>query len=174
MSKAFAVRSMGLPNVEDYRTIRLSALKTAPEAFGSVHAIEASKPIEEHAERLTSSLVFGAYDDDQIVGMVGLKAEKGPKDAHKGFMRGATSNPNIRKCRIGSALVSALLKAAHGVVEQVTLSVVAENAAAIALYEEFGFTRYGIEPRALKTPAGYSDEVLMVLFLGAQTPRSGF
>lgn len=97
MSKAFAVRSMGLPNVEDYRTIRLSALKTAPEAFGSVHAIEASKPIEEHAERLTSSLVFGAYDDDQIVGMVGLKAEKGPKDAHKGFMRGGYIEPEYKE-----------------------------------------------------------------------------
>jgi hypothetical protein len=67
MSIAVVVRPVGLLDVEDYRTIRLSALKTAPEAFGSVHAIEASKPIEWHAERLTSSLVFGAYDDEQIV-----------------------------------------------------------------------------------------------------------
>jgi ribosomal protein S18 acetylase RimI-like enzyme len=66
--------------------------------------------------------------------------------------------------------MSALLSAARSVVEQVTLSVTAENATAIALYERFGFRRYGIEPRALKTPAGYSDEILMVLFLDAPTP----
>jgi ribosomal protein S18 acetylase RimI-like enzyme len=158
---------MGLPDVKDYRTIRLSALKTAPEAFGSVHATEASKPIEWYAERLTSSLVFGAYDDEQIVGMVGLKPENGPKDAHKAFMWGFYVEPECRKNGIGSALISALLKAAHGIVEQVTLAVVTQNAAAIALYEHFGFKKYGVEPRALKTPAGYSDEVLMVLFLGA-------
>ena len=170
MAKSVIVRPLGLADLEEYRTIRLSALKTAPDAFGSVHAIEASRPIERHAERLTASLVFGAYDDQHIVGMVGLKPEDGPRDAHKGFMWGFYVEPEYRKSGIGSALIAAVLQAAHGVVEQVMLSVVAENVAAIALYEKFGFTRYGIEPRALKTAAGYSDEVLMVLFLDAQTP----
>jgi ribosomal protein S18 acetylase RimI-like enzyme len=145
-------------------------LKTAPDAFGSVHAIEASKTIEQHAERLTASLVFGAYDSERIVGMVGLKSEEGPRNSHKGFMWGFYVEPEFRKHGIGSALMSALLSAARSVVEQVTLSVTAENATAIALYERFGFRRYGIEPRALKTPAGYSDEILMVLFLDAPTP----
>jgi len=154
-------------DVEDYRDIRLAALKTNPEAFGSVYAIEASKPIERHAERLASSLVFGAYEDGQIVGLIGLKQEDGPKDAHKGFVWGFYVEPRCRKHGVGAALISALLAAARGVVEQVRLSVVADNAAAIALYERFGFTHYGVEPRALKTPDGYSDEVLMILFLDA-------
>ncbi len=50
--------------------------------------------------------------------------------------------------------------------EQVTLTAV-QGSAAIPLYERFGFTRYGLEPRALKSPAGYADAVLMVLFLQA-------
>ena len=169
VSKAVVVRPMGLPDVEDYQTIRLSALKTAPEAFGSVHSIEASQPVERHAERLASSLVFGAYNGGQVVGMVGLKPEEGPKNAHKGLMWGFYVKPEDRKHGIGSALIAALLKAACGMVEQVILSVVASNAPAISLYEHFGFTRYGIEPRALKTSAGYSDEVLMVLFLEASS-----
>ncbi len=167
MLKTFAVRPIGILDVEDYRVIRLSALKTAPDSFGSVHSIEAAKPIERHAERLISSLVFGAYDDKRIVGMIGLKQEDGIKDAHKGFVWGFYVEPGNRKQGIGTALISALLKAAYGIVEQVTLSVVAENKTAIALYEHFGFVRYGVEPRALKTPIGYSDEVLMVLFLKA-------
>jgi ribosomal protein S18 acetylase RimI-like enzyme len=44
---------------------------------------------------------------------------------------------------------------------------VRENESAQSLYERFGFTAYGIEPNALKTPSGYSDEILMVKFLQA-------
>ena len=170
MSKTVVVRPLWTSDVEDYRAIRLSALKTAPEAFGSLHATEASTPIERHAERLTSSLVLGAYDDEQIAGMIGFKQESGPKSAHKGFIWGFYVEPSSRKCGVGTALVSAVLKAARGVVEQMTLSVVEGNAAAIAMYERFGFRCYGTEPKALKSAAGYSDEVLMILFLNGPTP----
>ena len=164
------VRPLRISDAADYRAIRLSALQTAPEAFGSVHAVEASQPIERHAERLASSLVLGAYDGERIVGMVGFKREAGPKDAHKGLLWGFYVEPGSRRHGVGAALVSALLHAARGAVEQVTLTVV-QGSAAIALYERFGFTRYGLEPRALKSPAGYADEVLMVLFL--QAPPGG-
>jgi ribosomal protein S18 acetylase RimI-like enzyme len=170
MRKPVVVRRLGIADAEDYRAIRLSALKTAPEAFGSVHALEAPRPIEMHAERLTSSLVLGAYDNETIVGMIGFKQEGGPKDAHKGFLWGFYVEPESRKQGVGAALVAAVLQAARAVVEQVTLTVVEENSAAIALYERFGFMRYGLEPRALKTEAGYSNEVLMVLFLNGPAP----
>ena len=170
MSKTIVVRPLRISDVGDYRAIRLSALETVPKAFGSVHAVEASMPIERHAERLVSSLVLGAYDDEQIVGMIGFKQESGPKSAHKGFIWGFYVEPSSRKYGVGTALVSAVLKAARGVVEQVTLSVVEGNADAIALYERLGFRRFGTEPRALKSAAGYSDEVLMVLFLNGPTP----
>ena len=77
------------------------------------------------------------------------------------------SQPTISRAisAITPLLVQALLLAAAGVVEQLTLTVVSENHAAIALYRKFGFEVYGVEPRALKQPEGYSDEVLMVRFL---------
>ena len=163
-ASAITVRPLRTSDAADYRAIRLSALRTAPEAFGSVHAVEAARPIERHAERLASSLVLGAYEGERIVGMVGLKRETGPKDAHKGFLWGFHVEPGNQRRGVGATLLSALLRAARGTVEQVTLTVV-QGSAAIALYERFGFTRYGLEPRALKSPAGYADAVLMVLFL---------
>ena len=167
MLKTIIARRLQPADVDVYRTIRLSALQNEPDAFGSTYAIDFAKPIEEHHQRLTSSIVLGAFDREQIVGMIGLKVEDGPKDAHKAFVWGFYVAPASRSSGVGTDLMSALISAARGCVEQLTLSVVESQLAAIALYEHFGFVRYGVEPRALKSADGYANEVLMVLFLDA-------
>jgi len=154
-----------LDNAHDYRSIRLEALLDSPEAFGSMHAVEVDRPLAHFAERLTSSVIFAAYAGAQIVAMIGLKQEEGPKDSHKAFVWGFYVRPDYRKHGVGKALIVALMDAAHDIVEQLTLTVVRQNTSAIALYEACGFVTYGIEPRSLKEAAGYSDEVLMVRFL---------
>ena len=115
--------------------------------------------------------MFGAYRDGRIVGMAGFKQETGPRDSHKGFVWGFFVEPDARGQGVGAALMEALIAHASGVVEQLTLAVVSSNAEAIALYERFGFRSYGVEPRALKGPDGYADEVLMVRFL--RDPKAG-
>ena len=49
------------------------------------------------------------------------------------------------------------------IVEEVRLTIVATNTAAIRLYERAGFEQYGLERRALKIGDDYHDEVLMAL-----------
>jgi ribosomal protein S18 acetylase RimI-like enzyme len=159
------IRRLGVDDVADYRAIRLAALRTAPEAFGSTHDGEAERPDAAFAVRLVSSTVFGAYDGGAIVGMVGLRREEGPKDRHKAHVWGMFVRPEAQGMGVGAALMEALLAEAAEIVEQVTLTVVDRNHAAIALYEKFDFQMYGVEPRALKTASGYEDEVLMVRFV---------
>jgi ribosomal protein S18 acetylase RimI-like enzyme len=168
-----SVRRLGLPDVQDYRAIRLSALDMEASSFSSTYAAEAAMPIEGHAERLGSSIVFGAYDADRIVGMIGFRREARVRNAHKGFVWGFFVAPSYRQLGVGAALMAALIDAARSCVEQVLLSVVAGNAAATAFYERFGFQRYGVEPRALRSDDGYADEALMVLFLDAAPPQPG-
>jgi ribosomal protein S18 acetylase RimI-like enzyme len=148
-----------------YREIRLAALKTAPEAFGSTYAAETERTMEAFAQRLETSTVFAAYLGDRIVGMAGFRQQDGAKDAHKADLWGCYVEPEARRRGVGDALIVAVLKHATGRVEQILLSVVSENRAARGLYERHDFTVYGTEPRALKTGADYSDEVLMVRFL---------
>ena len=170
------IRRLGRSDAEDYRTIRLRALETSPEAFGSVHAVEAARPLADFAERLAASAVFGAYAGGPIVGMAGFKRETGPRDRHKGFIWGVYVEPAARGQGVGAALMEALIASARDAVEQLTLAVVSSNQAAIALYEKFGFETYGVEPRALKGAEGYADEVLMVRFLAEEpsaASRSG-
>ena len=163
MSIGLAVRRLLPTDAEDFRHIRLAALQTAPEAFGSTFSAESGRTIESFIEGLETSHVVGAYRDSTIVGMIGLKRESGARMDHKAFVWGFFVEPGARGCGTGALLIEAALAAARRMVEQVTLTVVADNTSAIRLYERFGFSRYGTEPRALKTADGYADEALMVL-----------
>jgi ribosomal protein S18 acetylase RimI-like enzyme len=165
MPNSLDIRRLAARDLDDYRTIRLAALERAPDAFGSVYAEEVNRPIDVMRERLASSLVFGAYLDGRIVGMIGLKQEEGPKKRHKGFVWGFYVDPEGRRQGVGTGLITALIEAARPHIEQLTLTVVENNEAAIALYKRHGFTIFGVEPRAHKTSTGYVNQVLMVLLL---------
>ncbi|MDQ0473606.1 GNAT family N-acetyltransferase [Labrys wisconsinensis] len=170
--QAVTIRRLVVADAEDFRAIRLAALLTAPEAFGSVHALEVERPLAAFAERLATSAVLGAYDGGRIGGMAGFWRANGPKDSHKGFVFGMFVAPELRGRGVGAALIAAVIAAARGEVEQLHLAVLRSNAAAIALYRAAGFAVYGIEPRALKDASGYADELLMVRILqpGVETP----
>ena len=163
------IRRLGPEDVADYRRIRLSALATSPNAFGSTYAAEAARPGADHAERVTTSVIFGAYVDGDIVGMLGCRRHDGARETHKAFLWGFYVEPDHRRAGIASALIGAALDAMRPIVEQILLTVVSTNRPAVALYESFGFRPYGIEPRALKTAGSYTDETLMVLFLTDRT-----
>ena len=65
---------------------------------------------------------------------------------------------------VGTILLRGALDAARSVgYEQAELDVVAENRAAVALYEKLGFVRYGVMPRNMKYGDGsYADTVWMM------------
>jgi ribosomal protein S18 acetylase RimI-like enzyme len=163
------IRRLGGADAADYRAIRLAALQQDAAAFGSTYEVEAPLPLAAFTARLESTLVFGAYAGEQIVGMAGAKRLSGARESHKAFIWGTYVEPGWRRQGTARALLLALLGAASAEVEQLTLSVVQDNAAALALYRELGFQVYGTEPRALRSARGYSDEVLMVRFLSARS-----
>ena len=167
-----AIRRLNASGAEDYRAIRLAALRGDPDAFGSTYEAEVNRPMAHFAERLAGTTVFAAYAEGRIVGMAGFAAETGPKDRHKGFVWGVYVAPEGRREGAGRGLVSAVMAHARGRVEQLTLTVTAGNEAALALYEGLGFVRYGLEPRALKSGSVYHDEILMVAFLTVGRPGS--
>ncbi|EIP85993.1 acetyltransferase, GNAT family protein [Burkholderia humptydooensis MSMB43] len=165
------IRRLFAAHAADYRAIRLAALRDAPEAFGSTYDAEAERSLAAFAQRLDSSIVFGAYVDGAIAGMAGFKRLDGAKERHKGFLWGVYVAPAARRLGVGAALLDAALAAAAQTVEQVTLAVIDGNGAARAFYERHGFVAYGVEPRALKGANGYADELLMMRFLPSAPPR---
>ncbi|WP_448954209.1 N-acetyltransferase family protein [Labrys neptuniae] len=167
------IRRLGPDDSGLYRAIRLDALATAPEAFGSTYEAEVGRPLDAFAQRLSKSVVFGAQTEGKLVGTAGYYRLDGLKDRHKGHVVGVYVQPAWQGRGIAGALMEAVIAAARGEVEQLLLAVVNGNDSALALYRRLGFTAYGVEPRALKSETGYVDETLMVRFLDRGPGENG-
>ena len=86
----------------------------------------------------------------------------GPKTSHRGVLWGMFVASEHRKSGIGQALIEAVIAYASDRVDQIHLTVVAENAGAFRLYRRLGFQVYGVEPRALRYNGRDYAEILMV------------
>jgi GNAT superfamily N-acetyltransferase len=148
-----------------YRGIRLEALKANPEAFGSSHETEAAQPLSWFSARLADSTVLGAFRDTELVGIVALVVQQGPKKAHKGIIVGMYVRPDARGGGTGRRLMEAIIEIARHRVELVQLTVVRNNEEARRLYASLGFEEYGVEWHSLKHDGRYYDEILMAMNL---------
>ncbi len=73
--------------------------------------------------------------------------------------------PEYRGQGVGSKLIQHLINYVKDQVSQIHLMCVTTNINAIKLYQKYGFSIYGTEPRALKFQDQYYDEHLMILEL---------
>jgi ribosomal protein S18 acetylase RimI-like enzyme len=149
--------------------LRLEALKTNPEAFSSSYEEEITNPTNKYIERLQSntSFTFGAFENESLIGMVGLVRETYAKLKHKASIVGMFVRPEKRGSGVGRALLEAALQKARTLdgIEQVNLGVVSTNDSAKRLYSSIGFEVFGTENKALKIAETYYNEDFMVLFL---------
>ncbi|MFB5192162.1 GNAT family N-acetyltransferase [Alicyclobacillus fastidiosus] len=155
-----------------YKEVRLRALKNDPGSFGSTYEQEATRPLENFAERIRHTkdqFTLGCFDDSNtLVGIVNFARENRLKTAHKGNIYGMYIEPQFRGRGLGKALLLALIERAtkeYEGLEQIHLTVVSNNDLAKRLYASLGFEVYGVEPHALKFDGHYFDEDLMVLRL---------
>ncbi len=165
------IRVLHESDAQPYQELRLSALQTNPEAFGSTYEREIQFTLEFVAERLRPSadkFALGAFDKaGAMIGMVSLVRESGMKTAHKANVFGMYVAQEQRGLGVGKALMRELIKMARGIegLEQVNLCVVSNNDQAKKLYQSVGFERYGVERNALKFNDQYYHEDLMALRL---------
>ena len=157
------IRRLSASDAAGYRSLRLHGLRSHPEAFSASWEEEAAQPLSWFSDRLDRNVVFGGgpMGASLPTGILGLHVSDNAKQRHKGILWGMFVEPEARGMGLGSSLIGRVLEHAEQTVEEVRLTVVATNMAAIRLYERAGFKRYGLERRALKIGDGYHDEVLM-------------
>lgn len=164
------IRILQADDAQVYQNLRLEALATSPDFFGSTFEREASFSIETVRERLApqqDKFTLGAFTEQSLVGIVTFVRESGAKIFHKGNIFGMFVTAAMRGQGVGRALLVDLISRAQALdgLEQINLTVVTSNDSAKRLYQSVGFECYGLEVHALKHDDRYADEELMVRYI---------
>lgn len=167
-SETISIRMASPADANDYRDLRLEALREHPDAFSSDYASNAARPMSFWDDRLRASgspgalTLFFAFDRDGLIGMCGVAPGGSPKTAHSAFIVSVYVRPRSRGRGVANALLQAALVWARAQgIRIVKLGVGTNNAAAIRCYARQGFRVYGLEPLALCHAGQMLDELLM-------------
>jgi len=148
-------------------------LKNASDNFGSTYEEEVLIPklkFETYIENDSQEhFMFGAFDDDKLIGITGFNRMDRQRAMHRGEVVQVYVDSNYRGQNIGEKLIRRVLEHAFTLdgIEQVQLSVVARNQTAIKLYEKLGFKTFGVQPNYFKVGNEYMDQQFMQLFKSA-------
>lgn len=159
-----------LEDAEKYRSIRLESLQNSPESFASSYEEEKDFSIEKFKDQfqLNDSFTYGAFEKNELVGIITLYKDKLYKLSHRAHIGGMYVSPSKRSLGIGKVLMEEAIKKAKGIegLEQVYLAVVSTNESAKKLYSSLEFKVFGTEKKGLRLENNiYFDVDYMILFL---------
>ncbi len=134
---------------------------------------ENSLTVEQEAQFLAQreenprEVMLCAFLHDRLVGTAGCEAVGGKDKVRHRAEFGISIDKDYWGLSIGRALTAACIDCAKRAgYHQLELDVVEENAAAIALYESFGFVEYGRNPKGFRSRhTGWQELILMRLEL---------
>jgi ribosomal protein S18 acetylase RimI-like enzyme len=162
------VRRLTPADAAAYQAIRLAGLREAPSAFAASYEQERMVPLSTYEERLAALPdrgSFGAFDGQDLVGIVTLGRESKSRLLHKAHIWGMYVRPDVRARGIARTLLVRAIELARTVPEirQVNVSVNAANVRALRLYESAGFRTFGREVGSLRVDGELHDELHMCL-----------
>ncbi|MDE1191158.1 MAG: GNAT family N-acetyltransferase [Arachidicoccus sp.] len=118
------------------------------------------------------SFTLGAYIDNKLVGVASFERDgaKREKLRHKGILFRMYVTKELQGKNIGKDLIINLIERVRLLddIEQINLTVIANNPRAIHVYEKFGFRTFASEENAVKWKGKYFTENQMVLKLKEQ------
>ncbi|MCU6501359.1 GNAT family N-acetyltransferase [Rugamonas sp. A1-17] len=160
------IRRLVSSDAAAFQPLRLAGLRSSSSAFGSSYQEECDTPLLTIEARLAPDSgrnMFGAFDGDKLVGIVGVGRETALKARHKAYVRAMYVAESHRGCGVGRQLMEHALAFAATLegVQRVTISVTAGNAEAIGLYESLGFVEFGREPESMIVDGRFHDEIMM-------------
>lgn len=167
--KVIEIRPLCAHDAAAFRQIRLQAISDSPSAVWPTYDEEASRTateIEARIQMTSSQVVFGAFIDEALIGIAGLRREPLGQVSHKAVLWGVFISPDWRREGLARKLFTRVQSFARNKgVLQIHLCVNAENVRAGNLYRSLGFESFGVEPRAMRVGERFFDEEHMVLRL---------
>jgi RimJ/RimL family protein N-acetyltransferase len=145
------------------RELRQEALAAHPVYLAADPDYEASFPMGRWRESLATHFWQIARVDGAVAGLcVFTYPAHNKKQKHTGELGSMYVREAYRGQGVADALLQGVLDHAVTCVEQIKLTVTAENPRAIKFYERFGFIAYGRVPRAVLWDGKYHDDLEMM------------
>ena len=168
---AVHIRSAEVRDIEEFRKLRLRALRDHPEAFESDYETHLTRGTEfwKHYLVLDASdaLFVGEDARGRLVGMAGVHLGGSPKSRHRALIWGVYVAPEWRQRGLAVQLLNRACEWARATgATMAHLGVATVNEPAIQLYKRLGFQIYAAEPMRLRVSGVYYDEHLMVKRFG--------
>ncbi|RYY33447.1 MAG: GNAT family N-acetyltransferase [Sphingobacteriaceae bacterium] len=122
------------------------------------------------------SFTIGVYVNETLAGVASFEREGNTREKlrHKGLLFRMYILPDYRGKGLAKKLISDIVHRAMqlGNIEQINLTVIANNIKAIKLYEQFGFRTFSSEERAIKWKGKYFTENRLALKLSSGNVKS--
>jgi len=151
-----SIQKLQPSNAEELYRLRHQALVEEPFAFLSSPEDDLARTPAEVKARLAvapdQAVIFGAFDGENLVGMVGLTRDRPIKALHRACIWGVFVKKSHRRMGIGSKLLAATVDHARQIdgLASVYLSVSEKTPGAKRLYESSGFIVWGVEPDCIR------------------------
>lgn len=153
--------------VEQYKKFLTFGLINDEENFRITPNDDLNAPFP--TEDKLDSFSLGAYSDNELVGVVSFARDGKDREKlkHKGILFRMYVSRDFRGQGIAKKLIEKVIERVKQIsdIEQINLTVIANNDKAKKLYEKFGFVTFSSESKAIKWKEKYFTEDQMVLQL---------
>jgi ribosomal protein S18 acetylase RimI-like enzyme len=162
-------KTLSSSHLDKYRAIRLECLKNYPQNFGSLYEDELQSTQLKFDKIITedngTDFLYGAFDEENLVGICGCIQEKRTKTKHIAEISQMYVSPTYNGKGIATKLMENVMEKAfsNNDTEQIILAVSNSNDAAIHLYKKLGFVQYGFLENYMKYEGNYVSQVFMAL-----------
>ena len=149
---------------EEYKEIRLEALKNNSTSFGSSYEEEVLKLDEFWRSRIKDAL-FALNSEDKAIGLLAFLISERKKTKHKAEIFSVYVRPAYRRHGVGKKMFSEAIRLIkeNSTIIKVNLTVGSAQTPAIKLYESIGFKKIGTLHKEVLIDGIYYDEDLMEL-----------
>jgi ribosomal protein S18 acetylase RimI-like enzyme len=157
-----AAEQLSVADVEALRALRLEALDQHPDSFCADPDHVKALTTEQWVEALARGTWFGVRKDEVLVAIAAFTRPQSKKIDHTGELSAMYVRAEARGTGIADTLVRRIIEHAVSEVDQIQLTVNADNARAIRLYERHGFRIVGRIPRYIRVGDRLYDELIML------------
>jgi len=157
-----AVERLGVADLDALRAIRLEALRLHPDSFCMDLDVAEAMTNEQWCESLSRGTWFGIRKDGALIAIAAFTRPSSKKLRHTGELSAMYVRADARGSGVADALVRGIVDHVVNEVEQIKLTVNADNVRAIKLYERHGFRVAGRLPHIIRVAGNTYDELVMV------------